>query len=95
MLPYNPPTTMAKKPTAPQNFEQAIGELEAILAEMERGETPLEDSLARYERGTFLITFCRGVLGRAEEQIEQMQKGDGGGPASSSAPSPDPDADAD
>ena len=92
---------MAKKPTAPQNFEQAIGELETILAEMERGETPLEESLARYERGTFLINFCRGVLGKAEQQIEQMQKGDGGATAlnaaasSSSAPSPDPDADAD
>ena len=86
---------MAKKPTAPQNFEQAIGELETILAEMERGETPLEESLARYERGTFLIGFCRSVLGKAEQQIEQMQKGDGGAAASPTAPSPDPDADAD
>ncbi|MGC4030635.1 MAG: exodeoxyribonuclease VII small subunit [Tepidisphaeraceae bacterium] len=65
---------MAKKQPEPKTFEEAIGELEAILNEMERGETPLEESIARYERGNYLITFCRGVLGKAEQQIEQMQQ---------------------
>lgn len=65
---------MAKKPQPPQNFEQAITELEQLLAEMERGETPLEESLVRYERGNSLIAYCRQVLTKAETQIEQMQK---------------------
>jgi exonuclease VII small subunit len=34
----------------------------------------LEESLAKYERGTFLIAHCRGVLGNAEKQIEQLTK---------------------
>lgn len=67
---------MAKKPTPPQNFEDAIGELEKLLAEMERGEVPLEESLVRYERGNFLIQYCRQVLGKAEQQIETLQKGE-------------------
>ena len=78
---------MAKKQPEPKTFEDAIGELEKILAEMERGETPLEESLQRYDRGNYLIGFCRQVLTRAEGQIEQSQQGP---PA---APTPPDDAD--
>ena len=68
---------MAKtKQPQPQNFEEAMAELERILADMERGEVLLEESLTRYERGNFLIQFCRQVLGKAEQQIEQLQKAD-------------------
>ena len=68
---------MAKtKQPQPPNFEEAISELEGILSDMERGEVPLEESLVRYERGNFLIQFCRQVLGKAEQQIEQLQKAD-------------------
>ncbi|HEX8323426.1 MAG TPA: exodeoxyribonuclease VII small subunit [Tepidisphaeraceae bacterium] len=83
---------MAKKSTQPQSFEDAIGELERILAEMERGEVPLEESLVRYERGNALIQYCRGVLGRAEQQIEKLQNPDGT-PASPTTNAIDPDAD--
>lgn len=41
---------------------------------MERGETPLEESLTRYERGNELIRYCREVLGKAEKQIESVQQ---------------------
>ena len=45
-----------KKPhTPPKDFEEALKELEAILAEIEKGEVGLEECLSRYERGTFLI----------------------------------------
>jgi len=65
---------MAKtKQPQPANFEAAITELEKILSEMERGETPLEESLGRYERGNELIRYCREVLGKAEKQIEAVQ----------------------
>ena len=84
---------MAKKHPEPKTFEDAIGELEKILAEMERGETPLEESLVRYERGNYLIGYCRQVLGKAEQQIEQAQKGDNGPPAATASPDADADAD--
>ncbi len=67
---------MAKKNhTPPKSFEDALRELEQILAEIEGGQVGLEESIARYERGTFLIQHCRGVLGQAEKQIELLSKG--------------------
>ena len=69
---------MARKQTPPKNFEDALGELEKILSEIEVGEVPLEDSLVKYERGQFLIKYCRGVLGEAEKQIEQLSKAEDG-----------------
>jgi exodeoxyribonuclease VII small subunit len=66
---------MAKKQqTAPKSFEDALTELEQILADIEAGQVGLEESLARFERGTFLIQHCRGVLGTAEKQIELLSK---------------------
>lgn len=58
----------------PKNFEEALRELEQILGEIERGEVGLEESLMKYERGTFLIQHCQGVLNEAEKQIEQIGK---------------------
>lgn len=70
---------MARKTqqTAPKTFEAALAELETILSDIEGGEVPLEESLVKYERGQFLIRHCRGVLERAEKQIEQLSKGEG------------------
>ena len=73
---------MAKKSqTPPKNFEEALSELEKILSEIESGEVGLEESLAKYERGQFLIQHCRGILGKAEKQIETLNKESGSEPA--------------
>jgi len=64
-----------KNQTAPKTFEDALEELERILADIEAGEVPLEESLAKYERGQFLIQHCRNVLNTAEKQIEQLSNG--------------------
>ena len=72
---------MAKKPTAqsvPQTFELAIAELESILGSMEGDQIGLEESLVKYERGTFLLQWCRGVLGEAEKKIQLITQGAGG-----------------
>lgn len=66
---------MAKKnQTPPKTFEDGLKELETILTEIEGGEVGLEESLAKYERGTFLIQHCRGVLTAAEKQVELLSK---------------------
>lgn len=66
---------MAKKNQAPpKSFQEALLELEGILTEIEGGQVGLEESLAKYERGTFLIRHCRGVLGAAEKQIELLSR---------------------
>jgi exodeoxyribonuclease VII small subunit len=63
----------------PKNFEEALQELEQILGEIESGQVGLEESLVKYERGTFLIQHCRGVLSGAEKQIEVLSKSADGG----------------
>ncbi len=66
---------MAKKNMAvPRSFEDGMRELETILSDIERGEMGVEESLVRYERGAFLIQHCRGVLNKAQEQIEAVSK---------------------
>ena len=60
------------EPTAPPAFEEAVSELEKILRALEDGATTLEESLAKYERGVFLIKACYGQLASAEDRITQL-----------------------
>jgi exodeoxyribonuclease VII small subunit len=81
------PGTMAKKnQTPPKSFEDALAELERILGDIEGGEVGLEESLQKYERGNFLISYCRGVLNSAERQIEQLSQSPDGGLQSTPLP---------
>lgn len=68
-----------KNQVAPKSFEEALAELEQIVSEIEGGQVGLEESLVKYERGTFLIQHCRGVLNLAEKQIELLSKSADGG----------------
>ena len=64
---------MAEKtaPGAPgtPTFEQALAELETLVARMEDGKLPLEESLAAYQRGAELIRFCEAKLADAQARI--------------------------
>jgi exodeoxyribonuclease VII small subunit len=60
------------KSTKPASFESAMSELETLIAEMERGEQPLEAALAAYKRGGELLRFCQGQLEAAEQQIKVL-----------------------
>lgn len=63
----------AKKPDTPERFEHAIAELERIVAAMESGELPLEESLAQYQRGIQLLRDCRTRLDTAEQQVRILE----------------------
>jgi exodeoxyribonuclease VII small subunit len=78
-----------KTQTPPANFEDALRELETILSEIEKGEVGLEESLARYERGTFLIQHCQNILNTAEKQIELIGRGQSGELKTEPLPEPD------
>jgi exodeoxyribonuclease VII small subunit len=56
------------------SFEEAIKELTNIVAKIEQGRIPLQDSLERYEKGMSLIQHCRGILQEAEARIEKISK---------------------
>jgi len=70
---YNPPMPR-KTESIPKNFEEALTELEKILADIEAGEVGLEETLVKYERGNFLIKHCRDILAVAEKEIERISK---------------------
>jgi exodeoxyribonuclease VII small subunit len=50
-------------------FEKALEELEALVARMEDGKLPLEESLAAYQRGAQLIKYCESKLADAQARI--------------------------
>ncbi|MEM0986405.1 MAG: exodeoxyribonuclease VII small subunit [Pseudomonadota bacterium] len=61
------------------SFEAALKELEAIVAELDRGDVELEQSIARYERGAALRAHCEAKLKAAELKVEQIVQGKDGG----------------
>ena len=50
-------------------FEKALEELESLVARMEDGKLPLEESLAAYQRGAELIRLCESKLSDAQARI--------------------------
>jgi exodeoxyribonuclease VII small subunit len=55
------------------SFETALAELEAIVAKMEDGKLPLEESLAAYQRGAELLRHCEGKLSAAQARISVLE----------------------
>ena len=51
------------------SFEQALGQLERIVASLERGEPELTSALANYEEGVRLLKRCYGLLDQAEQSV--------------------------
>jgi exodeoxyribonuclease VII small subunit len=51
------------------SFEQALGQLERIVASLERGEPELTSALAKYETGVRLLKTCYGLLDQAEQSV--------------------------
>ncbi|NEV60719.1 exodeoxyribonuclease VII small subunit [Thiorhodococcus minor] len=51
------------------SFEQALGDLEAIVDALEKGDMPLEASLAAFERGVGLTRVCQQALDSAEQRV--------------------------
>jgi exodeoxyribonuclease VII small subunit len=59
------------------SFEKGLGELEAIVKELESSELPLERALELFEKGMRLSEACRKQLEEAETRIELLvRKGD-------------------
>lgn len=67
-------------------FEAALAELEKLVASMEAGQLPLEESLTAYRRGVALLQHCQRQLADAEEKVRVLDNGllrpldDGGAP---------------
>ena len=59
---------MSKKDEATLDFEAALDELEKLVARMEEGDLPLEETLKLFERGMELTRQCQKALADAEQK---------------------------
>ncbi len=58
-------------------FEQALERLENIVASLENGDAPLDESLTLFEEGVKLVKLCNNKLENAEEAVKQLLNIDG------------------
>ncbi|MEX0845240.1 MAG: exodeoxyribonuclease VII small subunit, partial [Balneolaceae bacterium] len=56
------------------SFEEALKQLESIVAQLENEDITLEDSVKLYEEGVKLSKFCAEILEQAELRIEQVNE---------------------
>lgn len=67
---------MSKKLTSsaqPASFEEAMAELQQLVAKMEAGELPLEASVAAYKRGSELVKYCAAQLDKVDSQVKVLE----------------------
>ena len=62
-----------QKPIANMAFEEALEELEKIVSSLEGGDVPLDQSIARYERGEALRAHFQKLLAAAEKKVEKIR----------------------
>jgi exodeoxyribonuclease VII small subunit len=74
---------MAGKPLAPEaaatspSFEQSLAQLEALVSQLESGDLPLDQALARFEQGVRLTRECQGALNAAQQKVQLLlQRGE-------------------
>ena len=60
---------------AAATYETLYAQLQAVVAQLESGDLPLEDALKLYEQGTQLATRCQRMLDGAELRVQQLQGG--------------------
>ena len=58
----------------PERFEDVVGALEALVAQLEAGQLPLDEALELYERGVALARQGNTLLEGAERRVEELQK---------------------
>ena len=65
---------MTEQQNEEQSFEQAQAELEQIVERLERGQAPLDEALALWERGEQLYALCRAQLDAAQGKVEELAR---------------------
>ncbi len=60
------------------SFEEALGELEAIVRKLEEGRGELDGAIKSYERGAALKQYCESKLKEAQMKVEKIVLGPDG-----------------
>lgn len=67
--------TPENSPVDAPSYEQAVAELEQLVAALEAGQLPLDRLLESYKRGAELLALCRGKLEAVEAQVKVLDEG--------------------
>jgi exodeoxyribonuclease VII small subunit len=73
----------SKIPDSGMSFEQAAARIDEIVRFLEKGDAPLDESLALFEEGAKLIKIAGKMLDEAEQTVVRVQKGVDGEPRES------------
>jgi exodeoxyribonuclease VII small subunit len=66
------PKSSTPKSVESLSYEQALAELESIVAALENEQRALDESMALYERGQALVKRCAKILDKAELKVKQL-----------------------
>ena len=55
-------------------FEEALGQLEAVVTRLEGGDLPLEEALRAFEEGVRLARVCAARLEDAEQRVRLLTR---------------------
>lgn len=72
MAPAKPKTQPEQPAVEGLSYEQALAELEQIVASLESNKLPLDESMALFERGQALSRHCVELLDKAELRVKQL-----------------------
>lgn len=61
-----------EKPIEELTYEEALAELEEIVASLEGGQGQLEEAIRLFERGQALAARCGALLESAELKVKQV-----------------------
>ena len=65
-------TRKSEKPIDEFSYEEALAELETIVASLEDEQNPLEESMKLFERGQALVTHCGALLESAQLKVQKL-----------------------
>ena len=65
----------SQAPAPSASYEDALSELERLVATMEGGQLPLDRLLESYQRGAELLNLCRTRLEAVEQQVKVLEDG--------------------
>jgi exodeoxyribonuclease VII small subunit len=55
-------------------FDERLGRLEALVAELEQGGLGLEPAIERYQEGIQLLKDCHGALATFRRRVEELTR---------------------
>lgn len=72
MSPAKPKKGTNLVPIKELSYEQALAELESIVASLEASKLSLDETMSLYERGQALTKHCMEFLDKAELRVKQL-----------------------